>query len=278
MVYQVIHLKKFFPQLGPESIDPTLTAYLLDNLVEMGRQNQTHPCLLICPGGGYGMCSQREADPIAYHFLPEGYNVFILNYSVAPSRFPTQLRETAASMELIHRYAEEWHCDSNRVVIMGFSAGGHLAAQYSTCFDWPEVKESFPESKPVQASILCYPVISAAPEVTDRGSFENLLGHAFLNSEEIKRFSCHLQVTEHTPPAFLWHTATDLVVPVMNSLLYSEALTLHQVPFELHVYPVGDHGLATVDEQTNDHLEMAVTHAAEWITAAKKWLQIIWDK
>lgn len=149
MFYQVMHLKKFFPQLGTESIDPTVTAYLPDNLVEMRRQNQKHPCLLICPGGGYAMCSQREADPIAYHFLPEGYNVFVLNYSVAPSRFPTQLREVAAAMELIYRYAEEWHCDSTRVEIMGFSAGGHLAAQYSTCFDWPEVREAFPDSKPV---------------------------------------------------------------------------------------------------------------------------------
>lgn len=275
MFYQVIHLKKFFPQLGTESIDPTLTAYLPDNLVEMGRQDQKHPCLLICPGGGYAMCSQREAAPIAYHFLPEGYNVFVLNYSVAPSRFPTQLREVAAAMELIYRYAEEWHCDSTRVAIMGFSAGGHLAAQYSTCFDWPEVREEFPDSKPVQASILCYPVISAAPEAAHRGSFENLLGHASLNSEEISRFSCHLQVTEHTPPAFLWHTATDPVVSVRNSLLYSEALALHQVPFELHVYPAGGHGLATVDEQTNDHLEAAVTHAADWIEAAKKWLRIV---
>lgn len=112
--------KEIFPQLGTESIDPTVTAYLPDNLVEMRRQNQKHPCLLICPGGGYAMCSQREADPIAYHFLPEGYNVFVLNYSVAPSRFPTQLREVAAAMELIYRYAEEWHCDSTRVAIMGF--------------------------------------------------------------------------------------------------------------------------------------------------------------
>ena len=278
MFYQVMHLKKFFPQLGTESIDPTLTAYLPDNLMEMGRQDQKHPCLLICPGGGYAMCSQREADPIAYHFLPEGYNVFVLNYSVAPSRFPTQLREVAAAMELIYRYAEEWHCDSTRVAIMGFSAGGHLAAQYSTCFDWPEVREAFPDSKPVQASILCYPVISAAPEAAHRGSFENLLGHASLNSEEISRFSCYLQVTEHTPPAFLWHTATDPVVPVRNSLLYSEALALHQVPFELHVYPAGGHGLATVDEQTNDHLEAAVTHAADWIGAAKKWLRIVFEE
>lgn len=178
MTYHIFHLKEAFPQLGNESVDPTLTVYLPDLMVEMGRKDQKRPCLLICPGGAYGWCSQREAEPIAVHFLPEGFNVFVLNYSVAPSRFPTQLREVAAAMELIYRNADCWNCDVNRIAIMGFSAGGHLAAHYSTCFDWPQVREVFPESKAVQASILCYPVISADPGVAHLGSFENLLGHS----------------------------------------------------------------------------------------------------
>lgn len=278
MVYQVVHLKKFFPQLGNESEDPTLTLYLPDNMAEMGRRDQKRPCLLICPGGAYAWCSQREAEPVALHFLPEGFNVFVLNYSVAPIRFPTQLREVAAAMELIYSNAEKWNCDVRRVGIMGFSAGGHLAAHYSTCFDWPEVREVFPESKPVQASILCYPVISADPAAAHQGSFENLLGHNPLTGEEIRRFSCNLQVTEHTPPTFLWHTATDGSVPVMNSLLYAQALAANRVPFELHVYPAGGHGLATVDEQTNDNLEPAVAYAKNWLAGAKKWLQITFGR
>lgn len=134
MTYHKYHLKEFFSQLGNSSVDPTLTVYLPDLMVEMGRKGQRRPCLLICPGGAYGWCSQREAEPVAVHFLPEGFNVFVLNYSVAPSRFPTQLREVAAAMELIYRNAEDWSCDVNRIAIMGFSAGGHLAAHYST---WP---------------------------------------------------------------------------------------------------------------------------------------------
>lgn len=278
MINQVVHLKNCFPQLGNDSADPTLTLFLPDILAEMGRQNQKRPCLLICPGGAYAWCSQREAEPVALHFLPEGFNVFVLNYSVSPSRFPTQLREAAAALELIYRNADEWHCDVHRVGIMGFSAGGHLAAHYSTCYDCLEVRQVFPDSKPVQASLLCYPVISADPAVAHLGSFENLLGHSPLTTEETERFSCNLQVTEHTPPTFLWHTAADGSVPVMNSLLYAQALAANQVPFELHVYPAGGHGLSTVDEQTNDHLEPAATHAKAWVDAAKKWLRLTFGR
>lgn len=272
MVYQVIHLKEAFPRLVC-SADPTLTVYLPDNLGEMGRQDWKRPCLLVCPGGGYAFCSQREAEPIGFHFLPEGYNVFILNYSVAPGKFPAQLQEVAAAMELIHACADDWHCDVSRVAIMGFSAGGHLAAHYSTCYDWPEVREVFPDSKPVQASVLSYPVISADPAVAHIDSFYNLLGHRPLTAEETRRFSCNLQVTDHTPPAFLWHTAEDGAVPVANSLLYAEALAAHKIPFALHVYPVGWHGLATVDGQTNDDLPPAIAHASAWLSEAKLWLR-----
>ncbi len=278
MIHKTVCLKKAFPRLGNESGDPVLTIYLPDNLVEMGRQNQKRPCLLICPGGAYAYCSQREAEPIGLHFLPAGYNVFILNYSVAPNRFPTQLREAAAAMELIHSHAGDWHCDVNRIAIMGFSAGGHLAAHYANCYDWPEVREIFPKSKPVQASILCYPVISADSSVSHMGSFENLLGHSPLTPVEAKRFSCNLQVTDHSPPAFLWHSATDEAVPVMNSLLYAQALANCKVPFTLHIYSAGSHGLATADEETNEYIEPAVRQAADWIDSAKKWLRITLPK
>ena len=105
MRYEILHLKDFFPALGENGRDATLAAYLPDNLTEMGRDNEAHPSLLICPGGAYCFCSQREAEPIALHFLPEGFNVFILYYSVHPYRFPAQLCEVAAAMELIHKNA-----------------------------------------------------------------------------------------------------------------------------------------------------------------------------
>ena len=275
MRYEVLHLKDRFPFLGENGCDPTLEVYLPQIMTEMGRHDWKRPSILICPGGGYAGVSQREGEPIGLHFLPEGYNVFVLTYSVAPNRFPTQLREVAAAMELIAENADVWNCDPSRVAILGFSAGGHLAAHYSTCFDCDEVREVFPNSRPVSASILCYPVITADPKYAHMGSFINLTGRDPITPEDMEKFSCDRRVTDHTPPAFLWHTAADGGVPVMNSLLYAGALADRSIPFELHVYPFGNHGLATVDEHTNNGLDEKTAHAAAWLPAVKKWLKLI---
>lgn len=275
MNYQEISLKQAFPQLAELSGEPTLRVYLPENLAEMNRETQKRPCLLICPGGAYAFVSEREGEPVALQFLAEGCNVFLLQYSVAPYRFPAQLCEVAAALELIYRHAEKWHCDTEKIALMGFSAGGHLAAHYANAYDWPEVRAYFPESKPVQASMLCYPVITARKDAAHLGSFRNLLGKNVLTEEEEERFSCENQVNAKTPPAFLWHTSTDESVPVMNSLLYAQALSAHRVPFALHIYPAGGHGLATADEHTNAPLPEAVSHAHDWMEAAKKWLKIV---
>lgn len=275
MLHEMIRLADVFPRLGQSGCDPELSLYLPDNMWEMGRQAQKRPCLLICPGGGYGMVSQREGEPIAFHFLPRGYNVFVLKYSVAPNRFPTQLQEVAAAMELIYQNADAWHCDTDKIAIMGFSAGGHLAAHYSNAYNWPEVRKIFPESKPVNASILCYPVITADPKHAHLGSFRNLLGVEELSEAQRLRFSCNHMVTEQTPPTFLWHTRPDNCVPVMNTLLYAQALAENKVPFAVHIYPEGWHGLATVDHITNNALSPAIMHAGDWLDAALKWLSFI---
>ena len=272
MIYKQIHLKDRFAFLGENDRHPNLTVYLPDTPAGMGREEQKRPCLLICPGGGYGHCSDREAEPIAFHFLTQGYNVFVLRYSVAPNRYPVQLLEAAAAMEILWENAEDWHCDTSRVAIMGFSAGGHLAAHYSNCYNCPEVRQIFAHSKPVQASVLCYPVISAEANVAHFGSFRNLLGVPQLTQAQIEAFSCDRLVTKNTPPAFIWHTVTDNVVPVANSLRYASALAEQSIPFSLHIYPAGSHGLATVDEQTNGPLPEQVRYAADWLSAAQKWL------
>ena len=275
MRYERIHLKDSFPFLGEEGCDPTVELYLPYNMKEMEREKQKRPCLIVCPGGGYEMCSEREAEPIALHFLPEGFNVFVLTYSVAPHRFPTQLLEVAALMELIYAHEEEWNCDRTKVGIMGFSAGGHLAAHYSTCYDCAEVRARFPESKPVNASVLSYPVISANPEYAHLGSFRNLSGQEELTEEEIEKFSCDRQVDACTPQAFIWHTAADAAVPVMNSLLYAQALSKHQVPYEMHIYPFGEHGASTCDGQTHDVIDTFLTHDHGWLCDVKKWFRMI---
>ena len=275
MKHEVLHLKDYYPFLGGDNCDPTVEAYLPYNMTEMHRENDKRPCMIVCPGGGYGFCSQREAEPIALQFLPRGYNVFTITYSVAPHRFPTQLREVAALMELIYKNADEWNCDTEKIAIIGFSAGGHLAAHYSTMFDCKEVREVFPESKSVNASVLCYPVITADPSHAEKGSIHNLVGKTDISPEEREYFSCEKNVKDTTPPAFIWHTAEDGLVPVMNSMLYAEALSAHKVPFELHIYPYGAHGLSTGDAQTNGNMNEKIEHVGNWLTSLEKWLKLI---
>jgi acetyl esterase/lipase len=277
MKYEVIKLKDEFSFLEEEGRDPILELYLPYNMTEMHHESRKRPCMVVCPGGGYGMCSQRESEPIALKFLEEGFNVFVLTYSVAPNRFPTQIREVAAVMELIYKNADNWNCDTNKIAIIGFSAGGHLAAHYSTMFDCKEVRDVFPESKSVNASILCYPVISAEAVTAHMGSFENLLGHKPQSQEETDYFSCDKNVKPTTPPAFLWHTAEDTCVPLKNTLLYAEALWRNNVPVELHVYPFGGHGLSTCDSQTIDDMTSVFEYNAQWLTSAKKWLKLIFE-
>ena len=278
MLHTVIHLKDRYPFLGEDGRDPIVECYLPEQMAEMGWQDRKRPCLVICPGGGYGMVSRREAEPIALHFLPEGYNVFVLTYSVAPHRFPVQLQEVAAVMETIYECAEQWHCDTGRIALLGFSAGGHLAAHYSNCWNIPQVRQVFPDSKPVQASVLCYPVISADEKIAHLGSFYNLLGVDALTDAQVEQFSCDRLVTAQTPPAFVWHTAADALVPVANSLRYATALSEQGIAFALHIYPDGAHGLSTVDGQTNNPLPERVTRAAKWLDEVKKWLSDLFKK
>ena len=275
MVHEKLHLKDYFGFLGENGADPTLEIYLPYNMTEMGWQDRKRPCMVVCPGGGYSMCSQREAEPIALHFLPEGFNVFILKYTCAPAKFPTQLREVAAVMELIYKNADAWNCDTSKVSTIGFSAGGHLAAHYSTMFDCKEVREVFPESKSVNGSILSYPVITAEEGKCHAGSFKNLVGHHPLSEEEINNFSVERCVKENTPPAFIWHTAADTVVPVISSLRYATALSEHNIPFELQIYPEGRHGLSTADLQTYNPagVDKATKYAKKWLVQVKDWLK-----
>lgn len=268
-----IHLKELFPKLGEGERDPFVDLYLPYNMVQMNRQDQLRPAILLCPGGGYGMVSEREWEPIVLHLLPMGYNVYVLKYSTK-CPFPTQLREVAAAMELIYSNAAQWNTDTDRIAIMGFSAGGHLACHYSNCYDCPEVRELFPESKGVKAAVLCYPVIACDSRYWHIGTFRNLSGHQEPTVEDAEKYSLQLKVTDRTPPTFLWHTRTDELVPIMNSLLYAQALAEHNVPFALHVYPNGVHGLATVDAETCRAVDEKSKLAADWFNQLEKWLKI----
>ena len=273
MKCEKIYLKEHYSFLGENGKNPYISLFLPENLSEMNRTKAKRPCMIICPGGAYAYCSQRESEPIVYHFLTEGFNVFTVDYSVAPHAFPSQLCEIAATVELIYKNQDEWNCDTDKILIGGFSAGGHLAAHYSTMYDCKEVREYFPESKPVAGTVLGYPVITSNDEHWHAGSFKNLMGKQG-SDEECRYFSCELNVKDNTPPAFIWHTAEDAAVPVMNSILYAEALSKYKIPFELHIYPFGPHGLATADNNTNDDLPNKYSHV-HWLDDLKKWLKIM---
>lgn len=267
-----INLKEKYDFLGQDDRNPTLTCYLPRNIVEMGRADEMRPSIVVCPGGGYANCSEREAEPIALKFLNWGFNVFILRYSCAPHRYPVQLCEVAAVFEEIYANADAWHCDVAKVGIIGFSAGGHLSAHYSNAYNNPDVRKFFPDSKKPSFAILSYPVISADETFAHKGSFINLLGE-YPAGDDVQKYSCESLVTPNTPPTFIWHTTTDQAVPVKNSLVYATALAENNVPFSVHIYPYGVHGLSTVDHLTNDEnaLDPKTLLAIGWLDEFKKW-------
>lgn len=278
MKIERIFLKELYPILEKEDCNAYVDCYIPDPMYEMGTEmlQRKYPCMVICPGGGYARISERESEPIAMHFIAEGYRVFAVHYSVAPHGFPQALREVAGVMEMIHSNAEAWKIDVYKIALMGFSAGGHLAAQYANRYDCPEIRDLFPNSKPVNANILNYAVLTANPQYMHVRSISTFVGHEPTSLEE-KGCSCEFLVTEKTPPTFLWHTAEDGVVPVENSMLYAMALRKFKIPFELHVYPHGPHGLGTVDALVNVEVNTCVKRAHKWIYEVKEWLDLQWD-
>lgn len=270
-----IYLKNLYPFLGEDGKNPFVDAYLPHNIAELDRQNDRRPTMVVCPGGAYMMCSEREAEPIALKFLDMGFNVFVLNYSVIPHKYPSQILEVAALFDHINKNAEELHCNTEKIGIIGFSAGGHLAAHYSNLWDDDIIKECYGATYKPAASVLCYPVIST--ENPHRGSFINLIGHFPETEEEISRFSCEKLVGKQTPPTFLFHTAADTTVPVQNSLCYANALADNGIPFEAHIYPYGWHGISTSDSLTLNSNDDKLINTSDWVIKLKRWINVLFD-
>lgn len=246
------------PASAPEDdFHPWLESYLLPTETPLG-------AVLVCPGGGYNHRAPHEAEPIARRFNASGYHAFVVHYRVAPHRHPAPLLDVARAVRIIRQHAADWRVAPAHVAVLGFSAGGHLTASLGVHFGMSGLQrgdalDAF--SPRPDALILCYPVISAGAH-SHGGSFETLLGPEA--SPELRQvMSLECQVTAETPPAFLWHTADDGSVPVENSLLFAQALRDHGVPFELHVYPHGAHGLGLAE---------GLPHIATWSSLAAEWL------
>lgn len=225
--------------LGREPVDvPTLTPYF------PAKDKATGSAIIVCPGGGYARLAQHEGEPVARWLNAIGVTAFVLKYRHGPRYpHPAPLLDAARAIRTVRARAGEWRLDPARIGILGFSAGGHLAATAGTHFDSGKagsLEEIERVSSRPDALVLIYPVITMR-ELTHAGSKRNLLGPD-PSAEQVALLSTDEQVTKDTPPTFLVHTTTDAGVPVENSLRFANALRRVGVPFELHIYERGAHG------------------------------------
>ena len=217
---------------------------------------EKRPLVLICPGGGYNHLSDREGELLALQYLSMGFHAAVLRYSVTPAVYPTPLSELAKAMATVRKHADEWHIEENKILVQGSSAGGHLAGLLG-CYwnkEWlaEQIAEGNKELLRPNGLILSYPVITSG-EFAHRGSFDMLIGEAAdaqRREKLLEELSLEKQVTEDTPPTFIWHTYEDGAVPAENSLLFVQALRRKNIPVEFHLYPKGGHGLGLGTELT----------------------------
>ena len=246
MIQTSVDLYTHFGFPNEDGLRGRLVCQAAGDHVEVSK-NRRSPAVLIIPGGGYSWTSEREAEPIALHFLTRGYATFTLYYTCKPHGFPVSLREAAMAMRYIRENAEAFDVEPTNVAAMGFSAGGHLCGTLGTMYDCPEIADigGADVIRP-NALGLCYPVlVEWGP--THQGTFENIsMGDPALR----KRLSLEKQVRPDMPPVFLWHTRTDTGVPCRNSIIMSQALDEAGVDFALHIYRKGPHGLSTADTLT----------------------------
>ena len=256
-----------------ENYEATLTVYALDNFEEFS-SNRIRPTIVICPGGGYHFTSKREGEAIAIQMNAAGIQAFVLEYSCAPAEYPIALLQLGKAIKTIREHANEWHVDTNRIVVAGFSAGGHLAAHFSENWakDW--VSERLQTTKEwirPNGCLLSYPVITAG-EYAHRGSMINLLGNQY-SDEMLEVVSLEKHINQDMPPVFLWHTFTDETVPLENSLLFVQALRKKNISTEFHLYPSGTHGLSLATKETDAGAGYSLSPICEgWIHLATDWI------
>lgn len=266
MLHQTIQLSEKYP-------GATLTTYVSYDPPEL--KMQPRRAIIVCPGGGYRFLSDREGEAIVKHYLAAGLNVFLLRYTVGEgAKDYAPLIEASLAIKHVREHAEEYNIDPNYVFICGFSAGGHLAASTGTLWRIPEVRAELgdaPEdiNRPT-GMVLCYPVLI----YSHKGSFHHLCGTTTPTEEELDRFRLEKHVSPETPPAFMWHTFSDGTVDVQNVLTFSQKLKDNGVPFELHIFPEGKHGLSLANEETaSANPANIVPHVQPWAELSVRWIK-----
>lgn len=284
--------------------DVTLTTYVLDDSLEL-LNGKKRPAVLICPGGAYMGCSDREGEPVALRFASMGYHAFVLRYStygngkplpaVLPSDVvepnpnsihPAPVRDIGRAFLEIHAHADQWLVDTDQIAICGFSAGGHNCAMYSVCWNDPIITEHFgeaPEKFRPAAAILAYAVLDyrlmigglpdpISQQISDAATMA-FFGTKTPDPEILDAVSPVIHVGQHTPPTFLWTTFEDELVPVENTTRMANALAQAGVPFEAHIFEKGGHGLSLANQATAGSKQDMQVDVEQWIVLADAWLQ-----
>lgn len=273
----IMKVEQFKIREGYDNV--VLTSYVAGASDELP-YNIKRKAMIVIPGGGYWYCSDREAEPIALAYLAAGFNTFVLEYSVKDDAvFPEPLIEASLAVKFIKDNAEKFNIDPDFVFAVGFSAGGHLAAALGTMWHqkcvYDAIDMPFGYNK-VRGVVLAYPVICAG-EYAHRGSIDHITGmrnddYKTAPAEALDAVSIEKQIDENTVPMFIWHTAPDGTVPVQNSLILAKELADKKIPFELHVYPKGGHGLSLATSITSiNHTENPVV--SEWLGESCRWLE-----
>lgn len=248
--------------LGDSSNDiPTITPYVPGT-------NATGAAMVICPGGGYARLAPHEGRDYALWLNQHGLTCFVLRYRLGSHgyHYPAEFLDVERAIRWVRAHAAEYGIDPNRVGIMGSSAGGHLASMALTHFDDGHAGSSDPverESSRPDLGILCYAVITMG-KYTHHGSRMNLLGPN-PSPKLVRKLSSELQVRDDTPPCFIWCTYEDKTVPMENSMMFAEALRKHGIPFDLHIYERGGHGMGLADKPPFAHPHPWANDCLYWL-------------